>query len=500
MKSPALILSLLLLMSTGLVTATDNDVSVGIVEAPNEGLKIRVESLLKEVKEMIEYAEELIEQAGDIGINIQIYREILETASSKYDEALELYRDGDYNKAFSVLMYAKTRAQIVIRSIQGLVGGGPIGVEEELNNELKHLENKYKHLKSLVEQGAYDKSLRDLLKQLEDLLNKAQEMMNKNIHGVYSILEKIRSLINQVEDIVGEKITTTITQTVEEETRRNIETVKTLPTPPHTIVETRPTFTTLPQEFKNKTRGEVEVGLEKRNGTYRVVVERVEHVVDYGNGTILIVRERVISIGNKTTISISKELLLGKNESKSVAQVSIEHNQSIVGAFFKISSEKHEVLTVDQKIEAHVIQVERNRVKVRLKAPDNFPGKLFIIEISPEIVDLQNIMNFNLTVNGEEAILASSLLDLASGAYDRPAYVFIISSKGVQILLYIPHFSEYIVEINAVLQKILELFKESLNQIFSKPMVIATTIIATIILLSSATITLRQKKILSKLK
>ncbi|MEN2974775.1 MAG: hypothetical protein ABDH32_04250 [Candidatus Caldarchaeales archaeon] len=487
-------------MSIGLVSATSKNVDESVQEESSVEFRMRIEDLIKEVGRLIEQAEELLEEVEDSGLDVQIYREILDSGLSKYEEGVELYMLGDYNRAFSSLMYAKTRVQIVIRALHGTVDVVQIEDEEELRNELRMLEEKYLYLRSIVEQGVYNESVKDMIIQLEDLINRAKELIDKNVRAAYSIMEKARNLALQIEEAIGGDVHVTTTQSAMKDTKKDVRSSTQTLEEPHIILENNFTSTASFKTLKNKTIDRVEVGLEKSDGSFKVVVEQIERLIDYGNGTFLIVREKIVAVGNKTTISISKELFLGENRSINIGQVSVEQDQSLLGAFFKISLREPEVIRLDQAIEAQIIQAERNKVKVRLKAPDNFPGKLFIIEISPELIDLQNIMSFNLTVNGEEAIMASSLLDLASGTYDRPAYVFVVSAEGVQILLYIPHFSEYVVEITAVLQKILEVFRETLNQVFSRPVMVATTIIATIILLSSAAITLYQKKTLSKVR
>jgi len=499
----ALILSILLLTSIGLVTASNHDSFSNSSISSDRISKGKVEDLLKEVKELLEEARIAVEQAEDAGLDVQIYRGILSAAQAKYQEVLELYNNGDYGRAFSTLMYVKTRVQIVIKALQGVVGEKPSVKPsiEEVKDKLESLEEKYEELETTVMQLTERESLEEQLMQAYKLIIKAKEILDTNLQAAYSLLMKAEDILRQVEEAltVSSHISSVVTKT-EVETSPVIvkSTLKT------TIMESNySTFTSTPQPspIELESAGEVNIELEKDDGEYRVVVEHVEHLIQYENGTVLISREKIVTVGNKTVVSISKELVYDKNKSRNIGQVSVEREQNIVGAWLKISVDAPpEIYKLDKVVEAQIVEAEKNRVMIRLKAPDNTSGRLFIIELSPEVIDMENILGFNLTVNGEPAILASSLLDLASGTYDQPAYVFVISAKGVQILLYIPHFSEYIVEINAIMQRILEYFKENLQKIFTIQVANYTTIIATIILIASTAIIIYQKRYLQKIK
>jgi tetratricopeptide (TPR) repeat protein len=504
-KSLALILSILLMTSIGLVTASSQDNFSSSLMSSDRISRSRVESLLKEVEELLDEARKTIDQAEDAGLDVQIYRGVFEAAQAKYQEGLELYNNGDYDKAFSTLIYVKTRVQIIIKALQGVVGEKP-SVKPSIQmveNKLKSLEDKYEELESTVIQQTELESLEDQLKQAYELIAKAKEILDVNYQAAYSLLMKAEDILKQVEEaiIVSSHTTSRVTKTEVEASPVVVQ-----PTPKTTITEsTLSTFTSILQpsatELETTQIGEVNIELEKKDGEYKVVVEHVERLIRYENGTVLINREKIVTVGDKTIVSISKELVYGKNESRSIGQVSVEREQNIVGAWLKVSmNAPPEIYNLDKVIEAQIVEAEKNRVRIRLKAPDNTSGKLFIIELSPELVDIENILGFNLTVNSEKAILASSLLDLASGIYDQPAYVFVISAKGVQILLYIPHFSEYIIEINAIIQRILEVFKENLQRIFTIQAATYATIVATIILITSTAIMTYQKKYLHKIK
>jgi tetratricopeptide (TPR) repeat protein len=503
-KPLALILSILLMTSIGLVTASSQDNFFNSLLSSDRVPKSKVESLLKEVEELLDEARRTIAQAEDAGLDVQVYRGILESAQAKYQEGLRLYNNGDYDKAFSTLIYVKTRVQIILKALQGVVGEKPSVKPsiQEVENKLESLEEKYEELESTVTQQTGLESLEDQLKQAHELITKAKEILDVNYQAAYSLLIKAEDILKQVEEAIMVP-----PHTISRVTKTEVEASPIVqPTPKTTITES--TFSTLtsilqpsPIELETTQIGEVSIELEKKDGEYKVIVEHVERLIQYENGTVLINREKIVTVGDKTIVSISKELVYGKNESKNIGQVSVEREQNIVGAWLKVSmNTPHEIYKLDKVIEAEIVEAEKNKVRIRLKAPDNTSGRLFIIELSPELVDIENIMGFNLTVNSEVAILASSLLDLASGIYDQPAYVFIISAKGVQILLYIPHFSEYIVEINAIIQRILEAFEENLQRIFTIQAATYTTIVATIILIASTAIIIHQKKYLHRIK
>ena len=56
----------------------------------------------------------------------------------------------------------------------------------------------------------------------------------------------------------------------------------------------------------------------------------------------------------------------------------------------------------------------RNRLRLRVEAPNGTSGRILVIQLKPDILDLDRIKEFKVLVNGREAILATSILDLAS--------------------------------------------------------------------------------------
>lgn len=504
-RALAFVLSALLLISTGLVTASRQDALFNSSEPSDRVSKSKIESLLREVDELVEEAREAIEQAESAGLDVKIYGELLEGAISKYQQGLEFYDRGEYDRAFSTLIYVKTRVLIIVNALRRISGDYSLLrlPRQEIEEKLKLLKEKYEALKSEVSGSDSRESLEKQLREASELISKAEDILSVSSQAAYSLLIKAEDILRQVEEEIGKVLrTVTSVSTAIVDASSTIEpTAQTILTDHETIVVATSSTSYPPQKAENITSGEVNIELVKKDGEYKVIVEHIDRLIQYENGTALIVREKIVTVGNKTIVSISKELVYGSNEPRSIGQVSVEREQNLIGAWVKVSKNTHpEIYRIDEVIEAEVVNFEKNRVRVRLKAPDNTTGRLFVIELSPDLVDLQNIIGFNLTVNGESAILASSLLDLASETYDQPAYLFILSAKGVQVLLYLPHFSEYIVEINAILQEIFKVFHENLQKIFTPQATTYATVIATIIMLASTALTIHQKRYLKKIE
>ncbi|MEM0275394.1 MAG: hypothetical protein QXE67_04010, partial [Nitrososphaerota archaeon] len=196
---------------------------------------------------------------------------------------------------------------------------------------------------------------------------------------------------------------------------------------------------------------------------------------------------------------ISKELIVSGNKSIDIGNMSLEKDQSLVGALFKISLDKPQIIRVDPDIETEIINVEKNSIAIKLRAPEGFTGRLFVIDLYPDVIDLENLAGLNVTINNQEAIMATSIIDLAMEIYDQPAYVFVVSAKGVQILLYIPHFSEYTVYVNAILQNIGQAIQKLLQQIINMETMFTATITTTIIIILSTILIMREKKRIQKI-
>lgn len=529
-ETASLIMATLLLLSVGLAGAWASEGVEPPVKPTHakhgdivaDHFKEKARKAIERAQDLIGKARELVAKAEETGIDISDYRDLLEEAEKKLAEAEKLLEEGEAEEAFSTAMSAQAVARIIVEAVKKLLGAVAVegGTAEELKKVLEELEEKLDELvEKARELGYSSEALDELVDYAEKLLEDAWNTVSQNLEATQMIVEELKDVLAEIEELIkGFTATTTTTETSAETTAPTTTTsVKTTVKGSETYFEetstttatTAPPATTTAETAETTTEeeaaetGETEVKVEVSGGDQevKVVVEQVERKIRYENGTTLIIREKVTVVGNRTIVTLSKELVVERDggEVKPINKVSLEQNQSLVGAVIKVKAIKPQLIKIDQSLSVKVLEVKKNRLSIRLEAPDGTPGRLFVLELSPDTIDLQNLLGFKLTVNGEEAVLASSLLDLASGVYDEPAYVYIISAEGAQILLYIPHFSEYLVEVTGIIQQAAEALAQTMKQILNTPTLTLATITATIILVAAAAITASQRRLLRRI-
>lgn len=462
--------------------------SIFFLTAENIGeedvLRERVKKMIVDIGGEIEYVDVLIIEVEKMGVDVRVYKDFLKTAIDVYSEAIKLYEEGVYGEAFSKLIYVKTRIQLIVKTLEKFTGEHKPRLElpsEDVHERLTVLEGRLRKLEEVVEKTlGIDESVWNRINQIKNLLDKARELTHGKPELASKILDKVEDLLNQVFEEISreETITTTTLRKITETTQRVFS---------REYVET---------ELLGKKN--MSISLRESEEGYNIVVEYVERRIEFENGTVLVIKENIVTRGGKTTISISKELIVSGNKSVDVGGVSLEKDQSLVGALFKISLDKPQIIRLDQEIETEIINVEKNRIAIKLRAPEGFTGRLFVIDLYPDVIDLENLAGLNVTINDREALMATSIIDLAMEIYDQPAYVFVVSARGVQILLYIPHFSEYTVQVNAILQNIGQAIQKLLQQIINMETMFAATITTTIIIALSTILIIREKKRIQK--
>lgn len=211
------------------------------------------------------------------------------------------------------------------------------------------------------------------------------------------------------------------------------------------------------------------------------------------------IREETMMVsGNRTIIVIRRGPDFG-NESIEV-QVAIEKNQSVIGAFIEVKPGKNVFSKlIDETIRIEPAEIGENRFKFQVSAPNGTTGRLIIIRLDPEVFTVDEIDEVRVLVNGSTAILASSIIDLFSEVYEEPAYVFVISSEGVSVLIYLPHFSSYTIDIIGVIREMASSMENFLSQVLARDTFVASTILATVILMVSATLYVRRKSLLYRI-
>jgi len=481
----------------------------GLDRAGRNQLRDRARQAIDEASEMIAEAKRLLEEARELGLSTSMLEELLNDAEQSLEKAKQ-FLDEIPQMALSKAMRAKSLAKFVINGVKKLLRSAAqvhvnkTSTESRFERFREILENLTKRALELRLRLSNLTRMNLNVSRIQSTLNKTIELINETISSINAgevpedieeILERAEEVLDEVEDKIESMLEAVKSTTIKPPTphtrigrvnktvRRpsNVLTTKTviLPNTTMTIAVVNVTKIRPRIEKLNLTAKLKEINVTVTPGRKKTV--RIEHymTLEAGAGGLSMVKEILITVGNKTVIKICKEAAAGNKSAKS--EVVIEKNQTVIGALVEVGRENSSQLRLDLNLSVRMLNVERNRLRLRVEAPNGTSGRIIVIQLKPDILDLNRIKEFKVLVNGREAILASSILDLASEVYREPAYVFVISSRGASILLYIPHFSGYTIEILGVIEAIESILTDALSKTLTRDLLVISTITATII-------------------
>jgi len=481
----------------------------GLDRAGRNQLRDRARQAIDEASEMIAEAKRLLEEARELGLSTSMLEELLNDAEQSLEKAKQ-FLDEIPQMALSKAMRAKSLAKFVINGVKKLLRSAAqvhvnkTSTESRFERFREILENLTKRALELRLRLSNLTRMNLNVSRIQSTLNKTIELIDETISSINAgevpedieeILERAEEVLDEVEDEIESMLEAVKSTTIKPPTphtrigrvnktvRRpsNVLTTKTviLPNTTMTIAVVNVTKIRPRIEKLNLTAKLKEINVTVTPGRKKTV--RIEHymTLEAGAGGLSMVKEILITVGNKTVIKICKEAAAGNKSAKS--EVVIEKNQTVIGALVEVGRENSSQLRLDLNLSVRMLNVERNRLRLRVEAPNGTSGRIIVIQLKPDILDLNRIKEFKVLVNGREAILASSILDLASEVYREPAYVFVISSRGASILLYIPHFSGYTIEILGVIEAIESILTDALSKTLTRDLLVISTITATII-------------------
>jgi len=513
---------------------TDNRHGLG--KAERNQLRDRARQAIDEASETIAEAKRLLEEAKESGLPTSMMEELLDSAEQLLERAKQLLDEAP-QRALSMAMHAKSLAKMVINGIERLlrsaaqVHANRTSTESRRERFREALEDLMREALELRLRLSNLTRMNLNVSRIQSALNETLELINETLSSINAgevpanieeVLKEVEKILNEVEDEIESMLETT-TAVKPSTTHIHVEkTYKTSKTSMRSLTTTK-TFgrtskahiTTTTATLPNTTITIVTVNvtkthprIEKFNLTTKPLklkginvtvtsgkkAVRIEHymTLEAGGGGVSIVKETLITIGNKTIIRISKEVAAGNRSAAN--EIVIEKNQTVIGALVEVGRENASQMNLDLNLSVKVLSMEKNRLRLRVEAPNGTSGRILVIQLKPDTLDLNSIKEFKVLVNGREAVLASSILDLASEVYQEPAYVFVISSRGASVLLYIPHFSGYTIEILGVIEAIESILTDALSKALTRDLLITSTIAATIIAFTIAIGQVRRKE------
>ncbi len=164
--------------------------------------------------------------------------------------------------------------------------------------------------------------------------------------------------------------------------------------------------------------------------------------------SVVTTRKAFINLGK--TIIIQKEIISNiqppEDQNK---EVLLGHNAAL-GAVIELREESTNRLALD-KTEYDVVvkgyAFEQNSLRLLLSSNASQSGRIIILDVDREFARKYMQREVAVKVDGRPAKLVDSVADMLSGNLDTPAYFLAITGKGLQIVLFIPSWSDKLVVI-----------------------------------------------------
>ncbi|MEM0440731.1 MAG: hypothetical protein QW463_03900 [Candidatus Caldarchaeum sp.] len=211
----------------------------------------------------------------------------------------------------------------------------------------------------------------------------------------------------------------------------------------------------------------------------------MEETYRYANQTLVITKNSFISLGN--TIIIQKEVNRNVEPVEDKREILVGENIAI-GAVLNIrrALSGHEVEKVEYDVVLRDYGFDRNYIRLVLSSTEAKAGRLIIIDLDKSMVREYLSRDVAVRVDGTPAKLASTISEVLSGDADKPLYFLAITARGLQIVLYIPSWSNKVVLIGS---------SSSLSYLISIPKILGgeveflATTVAAVTLISALIVT-----------
>jgi hypothetical protein len=402
--------------------------------------------LVNETREIIAKARKAIEEASGYGGNVtealQLIvqaEDLLREAESKHgvriEEAVRLATQArilaEKGLRVSENLREETRARVELRLKMEMA-------EETIMQAQQAIEEARSKLSSADLDEKSAKPLREILGQAAELLEMAREKLSTNPDAARAIADTAMRMAIRVSERIEERPRIQTQVKAGEELNLSVS----------------GKLSSRGKEFR------VENKLQFNDGLVSMTMERrMEKRMDNGTIHVEIVRERILVVGGKTLIEQSR--IIERNGTIIERKENTEElNETVTATILQIKQREVNITKIDQAVNVEMLQRSDEQLRFRVSGPDGLGPRIMIIQLDAGAVRLAED-GLVVTVNGEEAKLADSVYDLLAGVGEEPAYVLVKTNSGYQVMVYFPHFSEYIVEIRAIVMRILGAFLDT---------------------------------------
>src|SRR5437899_2381740 len=116
----------------------------------------------------------------------------------------------------------------------------------------------------------------------------------------------------------------------------------------------------------------------------------------------------------------------------------------------EVSSTEATITQLDSKFSVSVSRPGDNSLSVSIAGANITGPRVLLINLAKDAGALSSLASLRVTYDGNKISQASSLSQVLSGtSTSPPSYVVLATSSGVQLLVFIPHFSSHLIELLA---------------------------------------------------
>jgi hypothetical protein len=166
------------------------------------------------------------------------------------------------------------------------------------------------------------------------------------------------------------------------------------------------------------------------------------------DNSVVTTRKAFINLGK--TIIIQKETISNIQPAEDQnKEVHLGYNTAL-GAVIELREESTNRITLDKTeydVAVKEFSFEQNSLRLLLSSNTSQSGRIIILDVDRGVARKYMQTEIAVKVDGKPAKLVDSVADMLSGKLDTPAYFLAITGKGLQIVLYIPHWSDKLVVI-----------------------------------------------------
>jgi len=116
----------------------------------------------------------------------------------------------------------------------------------------------------------------------------------------------------------------------------------------------------------------------------------------------------------------------------------------------EVSSKEATITQLDSKFSVSVSRPGDNALSVSIAGANGTGPRVLLINLAKDAGALSSLGSLRVTYDGNKISQASSLSQVLSGtSTSPPSYIVLATSSGVQLLVFIPHFSSHLIELLA---------------------------------------------------